>query len=197
MIGLALLIYVAALMLAFGLRTVQHFRRTGRTGWAGVPRDARGPARWGPAAFAGSLIAGVVGLVLAANGVVAPAPLPVWVGVLGGVVAVAGLVVVLASQTAMGESWRIGVDPTERTTLVTGGAFRWVRNPIFTGMAITQLGMVVMVPSWLTGLSLLLLITGIELQVRGVEEPYLTRLHGAQYRDYRSRSGRFVPGIGH
>ena len=196
MIGLALLVYVVALLLTFGLRTLQHFRRTGRTGWAVVSR-AGGPARWGPVAFAGALIAGIAGLVLAANGVVAPVPLPVWVGVLGAALAVAGVVVVVASQAAMGESWRIGVDPAERTVLVTGGAFRWVRNPIFTGMVMTQFGVVVMVPSWLTGLSLLLLVTGIELQVRGVEEPYLTRLHGRQYGDYRSRAGRFLPGIGH
>lgn len=193
----ALVIYVVALILVFGLRTLQHFRRTGRTGWARISKQAGGPARWGAAAFALSLVAGLAGLVLAVIDTVAVAPLPVWVGLMGAVLAMAGLVVVLASQSAMGEAWRIGVNPTERTDLVTGGAFRWARNPIFTGMVITQFGVVVMVPAWLTGLSLLLLIGGIELQVRGVEEPYLTRMHGQQYKEYAARVGRFVPGIGH
>jgi protein-S-isoprenylcysteine O-methyltransferase Ste14 len=34
-----------------------------------------------------------------------------------------------------GASWRIGVDPDERTTLVTSGPFAIARNPIFTAMA--------------------------------------------------------------
>jgi protein-S-isoprenylcysteine O-methyltransferase Ste14 len=38
---------------------------------------------------------------------------------------------------SMGASWRIGVDPSERTDLVTGGAFALVRNPIFSAMLLT------------------------------------------------------------
>jgi hypothetical protein len=41
------------------------------------------------------------------------------------------------AQFAMAESWRIGVDPNERTPLVTTGAFAMVRNPIFTAMLVT------------------------------------------------------------
>lgn len=48
-----------------------------------------------------------------------------WLG-LG--LAVIGLALVLAAQQAMGDSWRIGVDPSERTGLVTTGAFATVRN---------------------------------------------------------------------
>ena len=45
-----------------------------------------------------------------------------------------GLVATLWAQMAMGISWRIGVDPSEATPLVTAGPFRLVRNPIFTAM---------------------------------------------------------------
>ncbi|MET9817324.1 MULTISPECIES: hypothetical protein [unclassified Streptomyces] len=40
----------------------------------------------------------------------------------------------------MGASWRVGVDVGERTALITGGPFAYVRNPIFTAMAVTGLG---------------------------------------------------------
>jgi protein-S-isoprenylcysteine O-methyltransferase Ste14 len=46
----------------------------------------------------------------------------------------AGLLVTLPAQRAIGESWRIGVDPDERTELVTAGLFGRLRTPIFTGM---------------------------------------------------------------
>lgn len=37
------------------------------------------------------------------------------------------------------------------------------------------------------------LIGALELQVRWVEEPHLLRAHGATYRAYMRRTGRFVP----
>jgi protein-S-isoprenylcysteine O-methyltransferase Ste14 len=192
----ALVIYVVGLVLAFGFRTMQHYRRTGRSGWVGVSRKTGRPAHFGAFAFAGALVAGVAGVVLAASGAVAALVISAWLGVLGAVIAVAGVVMVFASQAGMGDAWRIGVDPSERTGLVTDGVFRWARNPIFTGMIATQVGVFLMVPSWLTGLALVLLVAGIEVQVRGVEEPYLRRVHGDQYREYRARVGRFLPGIG-
>lgn len=36
----------------------------------------------------------------------------------------------------------------------------------------------------------------IELQVRVVEEPYLSATHGQAYGDYAARVGRFIPGVG-
>jgi len=41
-----------------------------------------------------------------------------------------------------------------------------------------------------------MIITGSQLQVRLIEEPYLHRIHGSGYVDYISRVGRFLPGIG-
>lgn len=62
---------------------------------------------------------------------------------------------------------------------MTGGPFRWVRNPIFSAMIVCTLGLVVLVPCTL---ALAALIVGVELQVRLVEEPYLVRTHGEVYR---------------
>ena len=41
----------------------------------------------------------------------------------------------------MGESWRIGVDVQERTSLVTAGVFGLVRNPIFSAMCVASIGL--------------------------------------------------------
>jgi protein-S-isoprenylcysteine O-methyltransferase Ste14 len=92
----------------------------------------------------------------------------------GAALALVGIAGALLAQLSMGSSWRIGVDESERTELVTDGLFAWVRNPIFSFVWIFLVG----------------------LQVRAVEEPYLLRTHGAAYATYASRVGRFVPGIG-
>jgi protein-S-isoprenylcysteine O-methyltransferase Ste14 len=96
----------------------------------------------------------------------------------------------------MGASWRVGVDPEERTALVVRGPFRLVRNPIFTTMTLTAVGFTLLVPSWLAIASLVALLASLELQVRAVEEPYLRRTHGAAYEDYCAEVGRFVPLFG-
>ncbi|MGY1692733.1 methyltransferase family protein [Geodermatophilus sp. SYSU D01105] len=96
----------------------------------------------------------------------------------------------------MGASWRIGVDPGERTDLVTTGVFACVRNPVSTAMALAQVGMVLVVPTWISVAALVALIAAVEVQVRVVEEPHLSLLHGNAYAACAARTGRFVPGVG-
>ncbi len=107
-----------------------------------------------------------------------------------------GAVGTLAAQGAMGTSWRVGVDESERTQLVIAGPFAVVRNPIFTAMISASLGMALMVPNTVALAAFASLVAAVELQVRFVEEPYLIRTHGDRYLDYASRTGRLLSGLG-
>ena len=62
-------------------------------------------------------------------------------------IAVVGIAATVYAQLDMGDSWRIGVDPSETTTLVRTGLFGWVRNPIFTAMLLFGLGIALVVPN--------------------------------------------------
>jgi protein-S-isoprenylcysteine O-methyltransferase Ste14 len=191
----ALVLYVVALVVIFGLRSWVQRRRTGSTGFrgfSGTPADA---GWWGGVLFVAAIVLGLAGLILAVTGVVVAEP-PLAVQVCGLLLALVGFAATLMGQIGMGPSWRVGVDPAERTTLVTTGVFAAVRNPVFTAMVAAQAGVVLIVPTWVTGLSLLALVVAVELQVRSVEEPYLRAMHGSVYEAYASRVGRFVPGIG-
>ena len=88
------------------------------------------------------------------------------------------------------------MDESERSDLVTEGPFSLARNPIFSAMLPTSLGLVLMVPSWVAILGFVALVLALELQVRVVEELYLRRAHGTSYAEYARRIGRFVPGVG-
>ena len=79
-------------------------------------------------------------------------------------------------------AYRRGSDET--TTLVRTGVFGWVRNPIFTAMITFGFGIALVTPNLVAIAGFLLLVATIELQVRIVEEPYLTAKHGDSYRDY-------------
>lgn len=192
----ALGLYLLGLLTAFGVRTWLHRNRTGSAGFRGLT-GAPGTAEWwGGLLFAGALILGATGPVLAFTGTTPPWPLPSGTPWIGLMITITGLLGVLAAQTNMGASWRIGVDTTERTTLVTTGAFGLVRNPVFTAMLIALTGMALLVPTLVAVAAPVILLAAVELQVRYVEEPYLYAAHGEAYAHYAARVGRFLPGLG-
>jgi protein-S-isoprenylcysteine O-methyltransferase Ste14 len=192
----AILLFAA---LAFGWRSLIQYRQTGSTGFRGFS-GRPGSAEWlGGALFAAACMTAAAAPLADLYGLVPriaalDAPIFRFLGVL---LFGAGLIGTLWAQLAMGVSWRIGVDPSERTELVTKGPFRVVRNPIFTAMGAAIAGLVLLVPNLVSLLALACLAIALELHVRLVEEPYLLRMHGEIYRRYASSTGRFLPGLGH
>jgi protein-S-isoprenylcysteine O-methyltransferase Ste14 len=198
MATLALILYAVYLALAFGVRILLQVRRTGSTGFSGLS-GRPGSVEWlAGVGFVLALAVGAAAPVLALLDVVEPiAGLDVTaVHVAGTLLAVTGIAATFYAQLAMGSSWRIGVDPEERTGLVTAGPFGLVRNPIYSAMLPTALGLALLVPSWVALVGLAGLIAALESQVRVVEEPHLLRAHGGEYADYAARVGRFLPGVG-
>lgn len=117
------------------------------------------------------------------------APTLEWMAVgLGGL----GIVVTLTAQLQMGQSWRIGVDPGETTSLVTHGLYAKSRNPIYFGIALYWVGMSISFPHWGMWLCALLSWISIEVIVRKIEEPYLRRLHGEKFDAYVERTNRYL-----
>ncbi len=195
-LGLALLALYG--LLAFGVRVVVHVCRTGSTGFKGL-RGASGLVeRAGGSLFAIAIVlcvagpalqlADVLGAVQAFEGDLAH--------IVGAVLASLGIAIMVLAQFAMGNAWRIGVDPHERTELITHGPFSVVRNPIFAAMIPSFAGIALLAPNVVTLAGAALLMMALELQTRLIEEPHLFRVHGEQYAAYAARVGRFFPGIG-
>ncbi|EFQ82020.1 hypothetical protein HMPREF0063_12862 [Aeromicrobium marinum DSM 15272] len=197
MAAVALVLFGVYFAIAFGWRTWLQFRSTGDSGFRGISGRA-GSVEWtGRVLFVVALVAAVAAPIADLAGLPTTDVLvgrPIQIA--GVIITVAGIAATFAAQVAMGSSWRVGVDEAERTELVTGGAFALARNPIFTAMAVTGLGLVLVVPNVLGIAGLIGLVVAIQIQVRGVEEPYLARQHGNQWAAYSNRVGRFLPGIG-
>ncbi len=182
-------------LVAFVLRTAIQVRRHRDSGvrlHAGPPLSL---GWWAKVLFVASVVLLAAAPVLAATGTLAPVAAldDGAVAAVGLVAAGAGIALTFWAQLAMGASWRIGVDPSERTALVTAGPFATVRNPIFSAMAVTGVGLTLMAPTVAGLVGLAVLVVAVEIQVRGVEEPHLARIHGAAYTDYARHTGRFVP----
>jgi protein-S-isoprenylcysteine O-methyltransferase Ste14 len=174
---------------AFGWRIWLQYRRTGDTGVRGSSRTA------------GGVVAGL-GLLPGALAIVAATildltntldPLEPWVHTpvqaFGAVCFAMGFALAVRAQLDMGASWRIGVDSSETTRLITGGVFRHVRNPIFTGTALAFCGVALLVPNVVALVGVALFVVGLQLHVRLVEEPYLARVHGDAYHSTRAPPG--------
>jgi protein-S-isoprenylcysteine O-methyltransferase Ste14 len=189
----ALAVFVVYLLVAFVVRTWLQVRRTGDSGWRGISGRPGTSEWWAGILFTVALVAGFLGPVTALLGLYPVDALTTpFVQVTGMVLALLGVLATFVTQMAMGSNWRIGVDETERTD----GPFALVRNPIFTAMAFTGLGLALMVPNVVALTGFVLLLLALHLQVRVVEEPYLRQVHGAAYAAYAASTGRFLPGIG-
>ena len=198
----AAILYASGAVMLFGVRSWRHHRATGDAGFRGFTPHRGMAARIAGLCFALAVIGGLLSPVLVRLDVLplvgraenwSIAGWGVWLGL---AISAIGFGLAVIAQTAMGASWRIGVDESERTSLVIEGVFALVRNPIFTAMVIAQVGTALMAPTWLSLVGAALLVAGVELQVRLVEEPYLHRVHGTAYARYAARTGRFLPRVG-
>src|ERR1700754_3093485 len=132
----ALVLFGVFAALGFGCRSWEQRRLTGSTGFRGVSGRLGSTEWFAGAGFVAAIATAVIAPVLQMAGAVSPvgvlhAP---WIQIAGIAIAVVGVAATVYAQLDMGDSWRIGVDPSETTTLVRTGVFGWARNPIFTAM---------------------------------------------------------------
>lgn len=195
-IELALILYLVWLVDAFALKTLVHLRRTGSSGFKGLS-GAVGSVEWiAGLLFLVSLLGGFIGAAFHGSLQVLDAIQNGDTKIVGIVLFALGAIATTAAQIGMGDAWRIGVDEDEKTELVTSGPFALARNPIFTTMFVTAVGLFLIVPNFVTLVALVALFIALQLQVRVVEEPYLLRHHGERYREYGRKVGRFLPRAG-
>lgn len=102
-----------------------------------------------------------------------------------------GILITVLAQWQMGVSWRIGVDKTETTELITSGIFTHSRNPIYFGIFLYWFAIILDKPQPILILSALTCWLSIEVIVRKVEEPYLLKVHGEKYTIYYKNTHRY------
>ncbi len=116
--------------------------------------------------------------------------LPLFVA--GIALVVGGYACTLWCYVAMGNTWRIGVNKSEKTTLVERGPYRAIRHPIYAFQLVMLAGAALLLPTVLSFAILVLhyicaLIKAVD------EENYLKTVHGQPYVDYMDRTGGLLP----
>ncbi len=187
----ALMLYLVFLVFAVGGKIGLHYLATGEFGIRTVKRDAPQKAKFASILLMTSFIGTfVVSLLDAAETIQPQVELGGSINTTGAAISLAGIAIMVIAQYQMGSAWRFGVDQYEKTDLVTGGFYSLVRNPIYSGVFLFLIGLLVLLPHISMLLFIAMACLSIEMQVRFVEEPHLRDLHGAAYKDYTEQTGR-------
>lgn len=107
------------------------------------------------------------------------------ISTLGQMLFLAGIVVVVMSFRALGASLTANPVPLEKGRLVTTGVYSRVRHPVYAGLLVTTLGMVLTAASWARAVEWLLLLALLQYKMR-FEESLLLRRYPAYAQYMRS-----------
>jgi protein-S-isoprenylcysteine O-methyltransferase Ste14 len=106
-----------------------------------------------------------------------------------------GLAIRVWAVAALGRAFRTTVEVDAEQPVVTGGPYRWVRHPSYTGLLLIVAGFGLAAGSWL-GLAVCALVPLPALLWRiHVEEAELVTVLGDRYNAYRARTKRLIPGL--
>jgi len=109
---------------------------------------------------------------------------------IGWVLLLVSLILIWIAQSQMANSWRIGIDEKNKTELVTKGLFSVSRNPIFLGIMIANIGVLMVLPNAFTLLIISLSMVSVNTQIR-LEEAFLRAEFGTDYEEYCKKVRRW------
>ena len=112
--------------------------------------------------------------------------------VAGAVVLAAGTVLCLAAVGAVLRHRTTIVPHRPVSTLLTTGAYRISRNPMYAGLTLAYLGGALLAGSWWPLVTLPVAVLLVRTLVIGPEERYLAGHFGQAYLDYRARVRRWL-----
>jgi protein-S-isoprenylcysteine O-methyltransferase Ste14 len=112
-----------------------------------------------------------------------------WIGVAGYACSIAWLLWMFHS---LGRNLTDTVIVRRDATFVEHGPYRFVRNPMYTGVLALGFSLGIALETWLLPLGVSIVFTLLALRTR-TEEQYLIARFGNPYREYMANVGRFFP----
>ncbi len=106
-----------------------------------------------------------------------------------------GLWLFFRSHADLGTNWSITLEVREKHQLITGGVYRRVRHPMYSGLLLYSIGQALVLPNWVAGPSYLVAM-GLLFAFRlGPEERMMLEQFGKEYEAYKASSKRLIPGV--
>jgi len=113
------------------------------------------------------------------------------ISILGLAITLIGVLFFILAMVFMKTSWRVGIDKSTKTSLVTSGLYRFSRNPAFVGMDLMFLGTAITHVNLMTVIVALLVVVGIHLQILQ-EEKHMKEVFKNEYNEYVNKTPRYL-----
>lgn len=118
---------------------------------------------------------------------------PSWLRAASTIALVLGLAIVAVGALALGRALTASPVPNESGSLRTGGPYRFVRHPIYTGVLLIVVAVAARSGNWVTVAVALVTVEFFWIKARWEERRLADRYPG--YGEYAARTPRFVPGF--
>lgn len=102
-----------------------------------------------------------------------------------------GVTFFMLAAVSMKSSWRVGIDKQSKTALITGGIYKYSRNPAFVGFDFMFIGVFLTFPDILTVLVMTINMIAFHLLILQ-EERHLTEAFGKEYIQYKQITLRYL-----
>lgn len=114
-----------------------------------------------------------------------------FINYFGLVIILIGLVFFVLSMITMKNSWRVGIDKSTKTELITNGLYKYSRNPAFVGFNLMFIGLFLTFPNMLTLLICIINFLSIHSLILQ-EEKHLESMIKEEYLIYRNTTARYL-----
>jgi Putative protein-S-isoprenylcysteine methyltransferase len=113
------------------------------------------------------------------------------VNIVGLLVITAGIIFFCVAAITMKNSWRVGIDKTTKSKLITEGIYKYSRNPAFVGFYLMFIGLFFV---YLDLITLIVAMFNIYAMNRLVieEEKHLEEMFGEEYISYKGKTPRYL-----
>lgn len=119
-------------------------------------------------------------------------PVAAWPVIAGAAIVVLGLGFAMWARFYLGRNWSANVTLKQDHELIRSGPYRWVRNPIYTGMIVALIGSALARGRWAGVLAVFLMTASFWYKARK-EERVLHEAFGAEYEAYRREVASLIP----
>jgi protein-S-isoprenylcysteine O-methyltransferase Ste14 len=119
-------------------------------------------------------------------------PLPLWLRWLGVVTGALCSLLMYWTLSTLGKNLTDTVVTRADAELVTRGPYHWVRHPFYMTAALLMASVTLLTANWLIGVNSVVVLVLLAIRTPKEEQMLIERF-GHEYRDYMTRTCRFVP----
>lgn len=115
--------------------------------------------------------------------------------ILGGLIFLFSLHLFRKTHKALGKMWSHSLDLRQDHKLVTKGIYEKVRHPMYSAFWLWAIAPVFLLGNWIAGFAGIIGFGTLYFLRVGREEAMMEAEFGQEYRDYKTRSKKIIPGI--